>query len=469
MTNVKGYQFIYVFHKTYFLMAKIVKIKKGLDIPLTGQPSNDVVEVLPSHIAICPDDFPGYKWRPVVKPGDKVVVGSPLCEAKEADDIKLVAYSCGTIKEVRRGHRRRLEAIVIETIAEEHHYDFDIASWSKNTDDIRAVLKHSGIWAMMRQRPFDIVPAAEAIPSRIFITAFDSAPHAPEIIDGLDRQDIAKGLEILNRICDCKPFIGCRVEDAEMLEVTANQMADVVIFKGPHPSGNVGTHISKIAPVSKGETVWTMDIRTLAAIGYLFNTGNIPTTTRIAVTGPALANPMYVATTIGASVSEIMANFKVCVDGNIRVISGNVLTGIAVQPEKDFLRFPYRQICVIPDGKEKAELLGWASLSLKKYSVKRTFLSAFMPKSHSFSFDTRILGGRRAFILTDEMQEVFPLDIYPEYLLKAILSENPDKMEQLGIYEVAPEDFALCEFVDTSKQELQAIVRLGLDRLRDEL
>lgn len=457
-------------------MTRIVKIRKGLDIPVAGKASDRLVKIRPETIAISPDDFPGYKWKPVVKPGDSVVIGTPVFKAKEADDIALVSPVTGTVGQLRRGTRRHIiDMQVIPDGQADRCVNIELPAMLPEKADeeyrarVRAILKNSGLWALMRQRPFDIVPEAEAVPRDIFVTAFDSAPNAPDIAAGLDKSDIYKGIEIMARLTDGKVYIGCRPDQASDLQIIANQQAVVTAFEGPHPAGNTGTQIAAISPVCKGDTVWTLDIRTLAAIGFLFNTNSLDFKTVIAVTGPEVDDPLLVETIAGADIRSILTAVRLKEGHDRRVISGNVLTGIKVSDTDGYLHAPYRQVSVIEEGDEVVEFMGWASLSPSKFSVKRMFPSAIFGRRRPYDFDSRLKGGRRAMILTGELDSVFPFDIYPEYLLKAIMASDYDRMEKLGIYEVAPEDFALPEFVDTSKEELQKIVREGLDRLRSEL
>ncbi|MDE6295432.1 MAG: NADH:ubiquinone reductase (Na(+)-transporting) subunit A [Muribaculaceae bacterium] len=467
-------------------MSRIVKIKKGLNIPVPGSATSHLTKVTPAAVGITPDDFPGYRWRPVAAPGDKVVVGTPLFEAKEDDDIKLVSPVAGRVENIRRGDRRHIldmriipegrpdECVNIELPdsipdfgpAGNRSKRFDSAEWLQFQDKARAAIKHSGLWAMMRQRPFDVVPAAEIIPDNIFITAFDSAPGAPELMNSIDSQDIYKGLQVLDALTYGTVYLGCAPNQANQLEVVANQKAVITVFDGPHPAGNVGPQIAAIAPVAKGSTYWTLDIRTLAAIGYLFNTNEIDMRTVIAVTGPEVSNPHLVETLYGADMQSLLSEFDINRDKELRVISGNVLTGYNVERNSGYLRYPYRQVSIIEEGEHIDEFMGWASMSPNKFSVKRMLPSGLFKSERTYRFDTRLLGGHRAMILTGELDSVFPFDIYPEYLLKATMVSDYDRMENLGIYEVAPEDFALPEFVDTSKQPLQQIIREGLERLR---
>lgn len=441
-------------------MAEIIRIKKGLDIPLEGVPSSDVsADKKPTLFAVSPDDFPGQVWKAVVKAGDNVQAGEPLMVDKVSGKIQLVSPVSGKISEVRRGERRHIEFISILKNSEDLPAKMEPASDSVG---IKEMILKSGLWAMMRQRPYDIVPDPGITPRDIFVTAFDSAPLAAELLDDKLAKWLEKGLAALSKLTEGKVFLGIRAGSG-----ISSDVAEVYEFDGPHPAGNVGTQIAAIKPVNKGETVWTLDVVTAAKIGELCSEGTLDFSTTVALTGPEIKNPRMISTTVGASIGSLIQG-ELKTNDDIRIISGNVLTGLKVSTD-GFLHFPYRQITVIEEGSHADEFMGWASMNPKKYSVKRTFPAFLRGLSKPFDFDARIKGGHRAMILSGEYDKVFPFDIYPEYLLKAIIAGDIDRMEKLGIYEVAPEDFALPEFVDTSKIELQRIVREGLDNLRKEL
>lgn len=437
-------------------MAKVIKIKKGLSIPLYGPAEGaPVADTATAVYGIVPDDFPGYIWKAAVKEGDAVLAGSPLFVAKDTPELQLTSPVSGTVKEIHRGERRKIEYISVESNGKNEAHQFEITKLSA-----LQVLKNSGLYAAMRQRPFDIVPISDT-PRDIFVTAFDTAPLAPEMITPDTKEYLEKGLEVLSKLTEGKVYLS--VPEGSDIN---SKYAEVVKFNTLHPAGNVGTQIAAIAPVNKGETVWTLDAQAAAKIGKLFATGNVDYSVEVAVTGEGVKDPCFVNTIAGASLSTLLdGKLK---EGHQRVISGNVLTGWREDVKRGFLRFPYRQITVIPEGDDADEFMGWASMNPKKYSVKHTFPAFLRGLSKPFNFDARVKGGHRAMIMSGEYDKVFPMDIYPEYLIKAILAKDIEKMEQLGIYEVAPEDFALPEFVDTSKLELQKIVRDGLDYLRKE-
>lgn len=440
-------------------MAEIKRIKRGLDIPLAGKPSSRVVvDTKTSLFAISPDDFPGPVWKAVVKTGDKVNAGDPLLKDKATGLICLTSPVSGTVADVHRGERRHIEFISVRKESEATA----VASPSKGAEQIKQAMLSSGLWAMMRQRPFDIVPDPQVEPRDIFVTAFDSAPLAGDLLDSDLAPWLEKGLKALSSLTQGKVYLGVRAGSG-----ITSSAAVTYEFEGPHPAGNVGTQIAAIKPVNKGETVWTLDSTTAARLGKLCETGETDFHTVVALSGPCVKDPHLVSTLVGASVDSLIEG-ELCDNSGVRIISGNVLTGLRVN-EEGFIHYPYRQITVIREGNDADEFMGWASLDPKKFSVKRSFPAFLRGLSKPFDFDARIKGGHRAMILSGEYDKVFPFDIYPEYLLKAIMAGDIDKMEKLGIYEVAPEDFALPEFVDTSKIELQKVVREGLDNLRKEL
>ena len=445
-------------------MSEKIRIKKGLDIPLGGKPSDKVTSDNASHLfAIYPDDFPGPVWKSAVKTGDKVVAGDVLLCDKSSGKICLVAPVSGEIKEINRGERRHINFISIESIPSDKEKEpLPPEKNDKSPEEITELLQRSGLWAMMRQRPYDIVPEPEAVPRDIFVTAFDTAPLAGEILAEEDKNWLEKGIGCLSKLTKGKVYLGIKYG-----QNLTSKIAEVHEFEGPHPAGNVGPQIAALKPVNKGEIVWTLDARTVVRIGKLCTSGIHDYETLVAITGQDVEDPHLVKAIVGASIEGLLKGFVKDPRGE-RIISGNVLTGIKVGVD-GFLRYPYRQITVIPEGDDADEFMGWASMDPGKFSVKRTFPAFIKGLAKPFAFDARIKGGKRAMILSGEYDKVFPFDIYPEYLLKAIIAKDIDRMEKLGIYEVAPEDFALPEFVDTSKQELQKTVREGLDYLRKEL
>lgn len=444
-------------------MANIIKLSKGLNIPLSGR----IEDMIPqscktSTVGIVPEDFPGFTWKTAVKTGDTIAKGSPVMYAKENEKIKLVTPIGGVVENIERGERRKIKAVIIrktDNLSEIRNF-----LSPKEKTEIIDILLESGLWSLIRQRPFDIVPDPDVEPRDIFITTFDSSPLAPDIISPADTNTLNNGIKFLSRLTSGKVYLNVRYNSG-----ITSPYAVVTEFIGPHPAGNPGVQIANIKPVNKGEVVWTLDATTVIKIGKLLGESILDLNYNVAVTGPEVKSPEIVTIPAGAKISDFLSGNLKEHDRKLRIISGNVLTGKKENLENGFLRYPYRQITVIREGDNTDEFMGWASVSPKKYSVKRSFPAFLRGLNKPFDFDARIKGGHRAMIVSGEYDKVFPMDIYPEFLIKAILSGDIDKMEKLGIYEVAPEDFALPEFVDTSKLPLQKIVREGLDYLRKEL
>lgn len=447
-------------------MSHLLSIKKGLDLRLAGGLDSDpsIATVVASTVAVAPPDFTGLVPKVDVAEGDAVKAGQPLVHDKTDEAIKLVAPVSGTVKAVVRGERRRVLRIEIEADGKGETVKFDTLKINHGREASRELLKNSGLWAMMRQLPYAIVPEGDKTPRDIFVTAFDSAPLAADMAATVadKEKELAAGVKFLASLTDGKVYVSRR--QGALADIPGAEMVDV---KGPHPAGNVGVQIANLAPVNKGETVWELDVVTLWRIGALALTGVVAADTVVAVTGSEVKEPKLVKTAVGASIDSLLKN-NVKTDGrDQRVISGNVLTG-TIESRAGFLRYPYRQVTVIPEGDDVDEFMGWASISPKKMSQSRSFPGHFL-FGKKFAPDARLLGGRRALIMSGEYDKYLPMDIMAEYLLKAIISRDIEKMEELGIYEIAPEDLALGEYADTSKIEAQKIVREGLDYLRKEL
>ena len=436
----------------------IIKLKKGYNLNLKGGITDaSIVDApLAQSYAIVPDDFSGIVPRLEKKEGEHVAAGEAVYHDKANEAIKICSPVCGTVKEVRRGERRKIEAIIIEP-------DGGNDCAAIDTSDAKSALLNSGLWALLRQRPYDVVPSPDVTPRDIFVTCFDSAPLAADwklFTDG-NAEIIKKGIQALKSLTSGNVYLGCcpgNVIDSD----------HTVVFDGPHPAGNAGIQAANIRPVNKGEVVWTTDIITVMRIGKLMTTGKVDFSTIVAVTGEKATKPQLVKCIAGAPVASVVAGAVDVNDANTRIISGNVLTGTHIAAS-DYIRAPYRQITAIPNIAVEDEFMGWASVSPKKFSVYRSFTSWLFGNRKAASFDAKINGGERAIVMAGEYDRMIPMDIYAEFLLKAIITFDIEKMEQLGIYEVAPEDFALAEYADTSKLELQSIVRNGLNRLRAEM
>ncbi len=416
--------------------------------------------------ALMPADFTRVTPKVVVKPEDTVKAGDPLFVDKSIPELQFVSPVSGKVVAVNRGERRRVLSVVVESDGKFESVEYkakDVLSLS--SDEIKADLLKAGLFAFMRQRPYDVIADPKDAPRAIYVSAFDSKPLAVSFEVALkgNEEDFQTGLDALSRIAPVHLGI-CACQKSTALLVAKNVVT--TIFKGPHPAGNVGVQINKTAPVNKGEIVWTIGAEEVIFIGRLFNKGKVDFTRTVALAGSEVKNPSYSKVVLGAQLTNLLKG-RLEEKHELRIIDGNVLTGKKTTAD-GFLGAFSTEVTVIPEVMGGDELLGWAMPRFSMYSTSHSYFSWLFPK-RKYTIDARIKGGERHMIMSNEYDKVFPMDIYPEYLIKAIITGNIDKMEQLGIYEVAPEDFALCEFVDSSKLELQRIVREGLDKLRAEM
>jgi Na+-transporting NADH:ubiquinone oxidoreductase subunit A len=449
-------------------MSLSVRLKKGLDIRIKGEAEKVIATGVMSTIyGVKPVDFPGLTPKLNVKAGDKVLAGSPLFHDKIRQEIKFTSPVSGIVRSVSRGERRKLLEIVIEKEGDEF-IDFGKADPSTlSREKVKETLLNSGLWPAVRQRPYHVVANPADLPKAIFISGFDTSPLAPDynfIMDNSSVTFFKSGINALKKLSDGKInlVLNASVSSSEILKKAAD--VDISHFSGPHPAGNVGVHIHHLNPVNKGEVVWVVNLQDVLAIGRLFEEGIYKHERIIALTGSEVLHPQYFKVRSGESVSGLVSNNVK--KGNLRYISGNVLTGTQIVAD-GFLGYYDSQVTVIPEG-DYYEFFGWMMPGINKFSFSKTFASSLLPKK-SYSMDTNFHGGERAFVMTGQYEKVVPMDIYPMQLLKAILAEDIDMMENLGIYEIAEEDFALCEFICPSKIEIQSIVRKGLDLMMKEM
>jgi Na+-transporting NADH:ubiquinone oxidoreductase subunit A len=447
-------------------MANVIKIKKGLDIHLKGKASGVLLAGKSSDsYAIIPDSYNGVIPKVVAKAGDKVKAGSVLMVDKNRPEIKFVSPVSGEVTAVNRGEKRKVLSIVVKPDATIDYEDFGQKNPASLTpDEIKEAILNAGVWPFVKQRPYDIVASPADTPRDIFISTVYSAPLAPDfgfIVKDAEA-DFQTGLDALSKLTPGRVYVGVR-KDAQQKW----SGVETVEVEGPHPAGNVSVLINRLKPINKGEIVWTVNPDDVIILGRLFTKGIADFSRLVAITGSETTERGYIRTIAGCRIRSLVEGKLLEGSERLRIISGNVLTGKKV--EKDDYLYAYdNHITVIPEGDSTHEFFGWATPGLGKFSVSHTFLSWLSGKKE-YVIDARIRGGKRAMIMSNEYDRVFPLDIYPEFLLKAIIAFDIDKMENLGIYEVAPEDFALCEFVDTSKIEIQKIVRNGLDLLYKEM
>ena len=448
-------------------MANLIKLRKGLDINLKGKAAAEVVAGKePGFYALCPADFTGVTPKVVVKEQEYVMAGGPLFIDKNHPEVQFVSPVSGVVTSVERGARRKVLSITVEAAQEQDYEEFGKEDVSKmDAVSVKAALLKSGMFAFIKQRPYDIVADPTVAPRAIFVSAFDTNPLAPDFELALkgEEANFQTGLDALAKIA--KTYLSISVNQ-KAAALTQAKNVTLTVFDGPHPAGNVGVQINNIAPINKGETVWTIDPQAVIFIGRLFNTGHVDLTRLVAVTGSEVKKPSYCKLKVGALLTNVFAG-NVSTDKNLRYISGNVLTGKQITAN-GFLGAFHSQVTVIPEGDDVHEMLGWIMPRFDQFSTSHSYFSWLMGKKE-YTLDARVKGGERHMIMSNEYDRVLPMDIMPEYLIKAIIAGDIDRMEALGIYEVAPEDFALCEFVCSSKMELQRIVREGLDMLRREM
>ncbi len=451
-------------------MSQNIVLKKGLNIPLKGEAELRVSKAIaPGIVAVCPTDFKGLLPRLLVKEGDSVLCGSPVIADKKNADILLTSPVSGTVKELVRGDKRKLLAVLIEADGERKIVDFGAKDASGlSADQVRESLLRSGLWPWLVQRPYGVIADPQLRPKAIFVSAFSTAPLAADSEFCLaDRiKEIQAGADALGKLTDGGVHVGL---DADRPGSAFAGLSGVQphSFKGKHPAGNVGVQISHISTIRKGETVWTISPEGLAAIGRLFITGRYDVRRKVAVTGPMAIEPSYVETIPGMPIKELAPYYGGEPEG-IRFISGDALSGRNVG-EAGYLGYFDSQVTLIREGVEQ-ELLGWARpIRFRQYSRDHSYFSWLTPW-RKYDMTTNLHGGARAFLMNDGYYaKVLPMDIYPVYLTKACLAGDIDKMEQFGIYEVLPEDLAVCEFIDPSKNNIQDIIAKGIDLMLKEM
>ena len=448
-------------------MSNVIRIKKGLDIKLLGEADKKISEISSTKFALKPPDFNGVFPKLFVKEGDTVKAGTPVFFNKYRDNIIFTSPVSGKITEIHRGAKRKMLEIRIDADGKMEYESFGTSDpGSLTKEQVTEKLLKSGIWPYIRQRPYSIIANPEDTPKAIFISAFDSAPLAPDIDFLVENEAKAfqAGLDAISKLTSRKIHLNIREGKTSSNTFLQAKGVQVNHFAGPHPAGNVGIQINKIDPINKGDIVWYVNPQDLIIIGKLFLEGKYNASKLIALTGSEVNNPQYYKVVSGCSILPMLGNNLKST--NSRYISGNVLTGSKV--DKDgYLGFYDKQVTVIPEG-NYYEFFGWGMPRFDKYSFSKSFFSWLTPNK-KYKLDTNLNGGHRAFVLTGEYEKVFPMDIYPMQLLKAIMVKDFDLMENLGIYEVDEEDFALCEFIDVSKTEMQATVREGLDYMLKEM
>jgi Na+-transporting NADH:ubiquinone oxidoreductase subunit A len=446
-------------------MGKNIKIKKGLDIRLEGEAEKVLIDGnRPAYVSVRPDDFIAMKPKVLVTAGTQVKAGTPLMFDKNNPEVMICSPVSGEVAEIVRGEKRVL--LEVRILADKENSYISLSSASSidalSKEQIVDTLCKNGAWAYIRQRPYASVANPQKTPKAIFISAFDSAPLAPDmdfIIQGNEKY-VEAGIAAMKKLC-ANVHVNIHEQKTGSTVFKNASGAQVNSFNGPHPVGNIGVQIHHVDPINKGEIVWYVTPQDLIIIGKLLTEGKYDASRIVAVTGSEVKSRKYVKTIQGAPVQSIISESQL-ESGKCRFISGNALTGKNIGWAGS-LGFYDCQVTVLPEGDEP-EFFGWFAPGFDKFSLSRTFFTWAMP-GKKFRLNTNMHGEHRAFVVTGEYEKVFPMDIYPVQLLKAIITNDIEAQENLGIYEVAPEDFALCEFVCTSKIESQEIVRKGLESL----
>lgn len=452
-------------------MSKTVRLRKGLDINLLGEADKVKADVKPpSMVAIKPADFHGLVPKVVLKTGDRVKRGEVVFYDKYNKDVKFVSPISGTFEEIVRGEKRKILEVRIKADGSDDVVSVDpIDPTSLSADEVKKVMLENGLWPFLKQRPLDIIANPAVKPKAIFISAFDSSPLAPDydfILHGQD-QDFQHGLNAISKLTEGKVHLTLNGKVPADKAFQNAKNVEINKISGKHPAGNVGTQIHHIDPIGKGDMVFTINPQDVVTIGKFFAEGKFDPTRIVALTGSEAKSRKYYRTIIGTQLTDIVkGNLE---SDNVRIISGNALTGTKVDAD-GFLGFYDSHITVLPEGDEYKFFLtkGWLGPGFDKYSSHRLFPTWIM-KNKKYRLDTNMNGEERGFVVTGEMEKVLPFDILPMQLIKAIMVKDIDAMEQLGIYEIAPEDFALCEYVCTSKIEIQEKIREGLDVMNEEV
>ena len=451
-------------------MSKTIKLRKGLDIRLVGVANKVKTNAkTPKTVSLKPIDFHGMIPRMLVKEGESVRIGSIIFKDKYRESIKFASPVNGKVQAIIRGEKRRILEVVIDV---DENQEAPAASpiniSSMSGEDVKLKMLDAGLWPFVRQRPIDIVADPKNEPKAIFISAFDSSPLAPDldfVLNGKS-EEFQAGLDVLAKLTSGKVHLTLNAKSPANDVFKEAKGVDLNTINGKHPAGNVGTQIHHIDPINKGEFVWTLNAQDVALIGQYFLTGTYASKRTIAVTGSEIKDPQYFEVIQGTNISELLDGM--IIGDNVRVISGNVLTGTKIAQD-GHLCFYSNQITVIPEGDDLKFVLteGWLGLGFDKFSNSRLF-PTFLNSKKKFTLDTNTNGEERAFVMTGEMEKVFPFDILPMHIAKAAITDNIDGMENLGIYEVIPEDFALCEYVCTTKINIQDKIRKGLDLINEE-
>lgn len=448
-------------------MVQVVKLRKGLDIRLKGTAAKQKTQISPAYeeVALMPQDFVGVTPKPVVREGDVVKAGDTLFVNKASQEVGFSSPVSGTVAAIVRGERRKVLRVVVKADKETRYTDYGQKDPAKLTgEEVKTSLLQAGLFGYINQLPYAVSTTPDTTPKAIFVSALRDMPLAADFEMELqgNEETFQAGLTALSKVAKTYLGIGARQTS---LALTQAKDVEIYVFDGPCPAGNVGVQVNHIDPVNKGEVVWTVDPSAVIFFGRLFLTGKVDLRKVIAIAGSEMASPAYVETIVGAPLKDILRG-QLDNRPHVRLINGNPLTGRKSSLD-DYLGAHTSELTAIPEGDDVDEMLGWIMPRTRQFSTSRSYFSWLMGKKE-YDLDARVKGGERHMIMSGEYDKVLPMDIYGEYLIKAIITGDIDKQEALGIYEVSPEDFALAEFVDSSKLELQKLVREGLDILRKE-
>ncbi|WP_289041711.1 Na(+)-translocating NADH-quinone reductase subunit A [uncultured Zobellia sp.] len=449
-------------------MSKDIRIKKGLNIKLVGAAEQTTSKAVLSNVyAIDLNDFHGVTPKMLIKQGAEVKAGEPLFYNKNKESMLFVSPVSGELVEIVRGARRRILSLKILADKEQTGIAHDLLNVEgASKEEVKAYLLKGGCWPFIKQRPYDIIADPDANPKAIFVSGYVTAPLAADlnyVLQGKEKE-LQAAITALGKLTPGKVHVSVgKSENSPLAGLNGVELHKV---SGPHPAGLVGTQINKIDPINKGETVWTVTPQDLVIIGELLLTGKYNAERIVALAGSSVKAPKYYKTKIGTEISTFLYGSGVEGD-NFRVINGDVLTGSKSAPD-GHLGYYNNTVTAIPEG-DDYEFFGWNKPIFNKISATRALTFSWMQPNKKYDLTTNTNGEHRAFVVTGMYEKVFPLDIFPMQLLKACMVKDLDEMEQLGLYEVAPEDFSLTEFVCVSKQPHQQIIREGLDLLHKEI
>lgn len=448
-------------------MSRTINLKKGFDINIKGKPQETLANSFTSKtFAVKPVNFNGIAPIPkmVVAEGEEVLAGDVLFFNKKTPEIKYCSPVSGVVKEIKRGEKRAIVEVIIQADSSNSFKELPKVNLNASREDLVAWLADNGCMPFFNRRPYGVIPDINEIPRDIFVSGFDTAPLAPNVGYAMEgyKQAVQNGIKVLNKLTSGKVYLGVNKDSGDLKGLTD---VEITTFSGEHPAGNVGIQIHHVAPINKGDIVWTINIQDLAAIGRAAINQQFDTERLIALGGPQVKNPQYYKTYAGANVENMLAgNLN---NDHVRVISGNPLTGGVIEANGHLDWFS-SQVTIIEEG-DYYDFFGWLLPGKQTPSISKTFFwNIFGGKSKEFDVTTNTHGEHRAFVVTGEYEKVLPMDIFPMQLMKAIIANDLDGMEGLGIYEMIEEDIAICEYVCTSKSDLQKTLRQGLDAMREQ-